>query len=419
MSRRTLLTAVAGLALLAALWAGRAGAELSSPTGCRADGRCVGLPLRFHTAGVARSTSPIWAGQWMFTDEKGTLRKGTCTFNRGAHPVPTLPAHRVAQKLPRDPSGAKSAYLTWRYGGTSEGLTAAAVWAVMHYYAADQAGSERADDPTSPLVPRLDSLAAMTGHAEVQAKAVALDREARLFSAPWRVAAHLETDGSAAVTVWSGVTPVPGVTVSVLVSGRDTPLALPTGADGTARVTVPLVPGTVTLVGLAEAPGLAQAYRGVPAFADPHGSQVLVTAGPPRTLRATATLVVPTTTTTATTTTTTTTVSPTTVPETTVPATTVPETTVPPTTVQPTTVPATTVPPTTVPPRTRSTTTTTSPPTTATETTVGTTTAPPTTVVLPPPLPHTGGRPDGGIALLATALLVGGIGLLGTLRRGA
>jgi LPXTG-motif cell wall-anchored protein len=40
-------------------------------------------------------------------------------------------------------------------------------------------------------------------------------------------------------------------------------------------------------------------------------------------------------------------------------------------------------------------------------------------VVLPPPLPRTGGRPDGGIALLATALLVGGIGLLGTLRRGA
>jgi hypothetical protein len=35
------------------------------------------------------------------------------------------------------------------------------------------------------------------------------------------------------------------------------------------------------------------------------------------------------------------------------------------------------------------------------------------------PLPTTGGRLDGGLALAATTLLVGGLGLLGTLRRGA
>ncbi|MBP8211862.1 MAG: hypothetical protein KAY11_20025, partial [Ilumatobacteraceae bacterium] len=84
------------------------------------------------------------------------------------------------------------------------------------------------------------------------------------------------------------------------------------------------------------------------------------------------------------------------------------------------------VPVTTVVPTAPSTTT---PSTTAASTTTQATAAPSTTTtssaVLTPPatastpnpwLPRTGGG-DGGAAYLATALLVGGIGLLGTLRR--
>ncbi|MEY2416635.1 MAG: hypothetical protein QOH53_1969, partial [Ilumatobacteraceae bacterium] len=30
------------------------------------DYRCAGLAIEFHTAGVAYSPGPIWAGQWLF-----------------------------------------------------------------------------------------------------------------------------------------------------------------------------------------------------------------------------------------------------------------------------------------------------------------------------------------------------------------
>ena len=131
-------------------------------------------------------------------------------------------------------------------------------------------------------------------------------------------------------------------------------------------------------------------YRGTPASPDPHGAQTQLTAGVPRTLRAEATADAPEPTTT------------TTEPE-----------------------PTTT---TTPPERELATTTTTEPaPTTTTAPEPTTTTTPPTVTIAetptttPPipttPLPRTGGRGDGSIGYLATAFLVGGIGLLGTLRR--
>ncbi|MEY2524818.1 MAG: hypothetical protein QOJ66_3383, partial [Ilumatobacteraceae bacterium] len=47
------------------------------------DYRCAGLAIEFHTGGVAYSPGPIWAGQWLFRDEVGQFRVGSCTFNRG------------------------------------------------------------------------------------------------------------------------------------------------------------------------------------------------------------------------------------------------------------------------------------------------------------------------------------------------
>lgn len=163
--------------------------------------------------------------------------------------------------------------------------------------------------------------------------------------------------------------------------------------------------GTVTVVATAKGPGAATVFRGTAASPDPQGAQTLVTGGEPIALTATARLEV--------------TPPLTTVPVTTVPVTMVPETTTTVTTTT-TTVPTTT---TTVP---TTTTTTTTVPETTTTTTIPeatTTTALPIVPITPitvqqlVSLPRTGGGGDGAVAYVATAMLVGGIGLLGTLRR--
>ena len=380
------------------------------------DYRCAGMAIEYHTAGVAYSPFPIWAGQWAFTDTAGDYHLGYCTMNRAHHPTVAAPSVPVAQTLPNDPTGAKAGYLMWRHGDTQDPLTAAALWAVAHYYAQDAAGTNRAATATYPLVPRLDMLQAASGRADLQETALALDAEAQAMSGEWALTLALDLaldpdldpdpdpdpgqpdpapesgDGLAVtITLLAGATPVPGQEVLVHVSGRDLPLAATTGTEGTTTVTVdgPLS-GTVTVVATADAPGPPVVYRGTPASPDPHGAQTQLTAGVPRTLRAEATADAPEPTTT------------TTEPE-----------------------PTTT---TTPPERELATTTTTEPaPTTTTAPEPTTTTTPPTVTIAetptttPPipttPLPRTGGRGDGSIGYLATAFLVGGIGLLGTLRR--
>ena len=120
------------------------------------DYRCAGMAIEYHTAGVAYSPFPIWAGQWAFTDTAGDYHLGYCTMNRAHHPTVAAPSVPVAQTLPNDPTGAKAGYLMWRHGDTQDPLTAAALWAVAHYYAQDAAGTNRAATATYPLVPRLD-----------------------------------------------------------------------------------------------------------------------------------------------------------------------------------------------------------------------------------------------------------------------
>src|SRR6478735_8101856 len=158
------------LGVLASAPAAHAASYEAIPAWCRpysdaGDYACAGMELPFHTAGGAAAASDIWAGQWLFTDDAGHYRLGSCTFNRGLHPRVDTPARQVAPQLPNDPSGGRSAYLTWRYGDTQDDLTAAALWALYHYYAQDPAGSTRADDPESPLVPSLDMLAFASGSA--------------------------------------------------------------------------------------------------------------------------------------------------------------------------------------------------------------------------------------------------------------
>ena len=155
------------------------------------------------------SPFPIWAGQWLFTDEAGEFRVGTCTFNRGMHPTIAVPSHVVGQAFPNDPTGAKGAYLTWRYGDTTDDLTAAAMWAVFHYYAQDAAGSNRATNPATPLVPSLDGIAADSGRADLQHMALALDAEARKMSGEWTLSVSARSDGTVVATLLAGGVPVP------------------------------------------------------------------------------------------------------------------------------------------------------------------------------------------------------------------
>ena len=370
------------------------------------DYRCAGLAISYHTAGASHSPYPIWAGQWLFVDEAGQFRVGTCTFNRGVHSTIREASHPVSQSFPNDPTGAKSAYLTWKYGDTHDNLTAAAMWAVLHFYAQDAAGSNRAQHGNSPLVPALYGLAASSGNPELQQKALDLDDEAARFGGPWKLSMTIAADGVATLTLRSGATPVAGQQISVLVIGRNLPLAATTSADGVATVTVPLSAGAVTVVATVATPGYALAFRGPAVSLSFFGAQTMVTGGAPTAAQAFARLEgAPTTTTEPTTAATSTTIASTTpIVSTTVP--------LPPIEAAVTTV----VPGTTVVPTAPSTTT---PSTTAasTTTTSSAVLTPPATASTPNPwLPRTGGG-DGGAAYLATALLVGGIGLLGTLRR--
>jgi len=368
----------------------------------RDDYRCAGEAIEFHTAGVAFSPDPIWAGQWLFRDEDGQFRVGSCTFNRGIHPTIDEPSAIVQQQFPNDPTGAKGAYLTWGYGDTTDDLTAAAMWAVFHYYAQDAAGTRRAANGEAPLVPSLDMVARASGRSDIQQKAIELDAEAAAFAGEWVIVATVDVAGQITVTVFAGPQPVLGARVSLLMSGRDSTLTVETDVTGTAHATMPVTPGPLTVVASTSAPGAALVYRGVPAGPDPQGAQRLVTGGRPRTLSATASVDVPGPPPPDTTTTTTTT----TVPETTTTSTTT-STTSPPetsTTVAETTTTSTTVP-------------------AAVETAAPPASPPPTLpaeLVLPPvpaaPLPRTGKASD-VISYLATSLLVAGIGIVGVAGR--
>jgi hypothetical protein len=408
-SRRLLIVALVGVGV-ALVWASGAwAAQLGNtmPGNCVAhtgfgepdvpgDYRCAGLVLRFHTSGVANAVSPIWAGQWLFTDPDGQFRVGTCTFNRGTHPTIHPASRTVNQAFPDDPTGQKGAYLAWRYGDTTDPLTAAAVWAVFHHYAQDPAGANYSTDPAAPLVPSLDGLAAATGRADLQTRAMALDAEANTFRNPWNLSVSARADGVVSVTLLAGTTPVPDRPITVLVGGVDSSFDATTGTDGNATVTVPLPPGTVTVVATADGPGPVQVFRGSPASPNPYGAQPLVT-GSSTELRVEAEVDGP--------------------RDTGPPDTTLPDTapaTIPATT--PATTPAIGAPD-TVPPATAS-------PDTSPTSVVADVANPdpaPSSEAVPsathPPLPVTGPGGRGGIAQLATAFLVGGIGLLGTLRR--
>jgi hypothetical protein len=340
------------------------------------DYRCAGLALDFHHDGPGHSRHPIWAGQYLFVDETGGFHRGTCVFNLGTHPLIDDPSYPVALDLPRDPDGRRAGYLLWRYGSTADDLTAAAVWAVMHYYARDAGGSKRSQPASAPLVPSLDMLAAATGRADLQERALALAAEADRLFGLWTVDLTLAPDGTASLRLLAEATPVPAFPIELFVSGSDTPLSVTTGDDGTATVTVPLpLSGTVTVAAVVDAPGRPAGYRGTPAVPSERGAQTLATAGAEVQLTVSATLEV----------------TPPSVPPT-VPETVAP--TAPPTTAPPTTDPATTPP-------------------TKPATTPAATVWPPTT----DDMPTTGGTADGVVAYLATASLVGGIGLVGTLRR--
>lgn len=388
------------------------------PGGADAAGdlRCAGLAIDFHHGGPQRSPQPLWAGQWLFVDEAGQYRVGSCTFQRGVHPSTLGPSTPVAQHFPLDVDGRRRAYLTWRHGDTTDHLTAAALWAVFHFYAQDSAGSSRSTNPDASLVPDLTQLTEMTGNQQLEDLAVALDAEAAHLSGAPALTLTFAAGDIVAASVVAGSVPFSGVPVTIT-SGPHT-FALVTGPDGTATAEVPLGDAGGVVSATASVPGDAVVYAGPPAAPDPNGVQTLLTAGTPAEVRAVTERPSTTTTTTAT-----------------LPPTTTTTTTLPPTTTT-TTLPPTTSPPTTLPPETTSTLAS----TTVAETTISapdasvafappetTTTTPRTTetveVLAPPPppgppvtLPRTGSESNGP-AYAGTALLVAGIGLLGAISR--
>lgn len=384
------------------------------------DYHCAGIALNYHVAGVNLSPSPMWAGQWLFVDERGSFRRGSCTFNRGIHPSINGASWPVAQTFPNDPSGSKGAYLTWRYGSTSDDVTAAGLWAVFHYYAQDAAGTNRAVDPTSPLVPSLDLVAAATGRADVAAMASALDAEAVRFSDPVSIDVQITADGRGEADVMAGSSPVGSITVTLAVEGAsfddgETTMSVPTDAMGAAQFAIDTSSSTnVTVSATIEGPARAQVYRGTPADPSAQFGQTMITSGAPTTLTAqvaaTITQAPPITT------------SQPDAVTTTMPLTTMPLITVPPTTMPPTTGPLTTEPaveqsvePFTDPSAT------TAPPSVAIPETVQSlvVSAPEVSApadVVDRPLPITG-RTAIGISYWATAMVVAGFGIVGALRR--
>jgi hypothetical protein len=409
------------------------------------DYRCAGSAIDFHTAGVGRSPGLIWAGQWLFVDETSRYRKGSCTFNRGIHPTIDRASVPTDQTFPMDPTGRRRAYLTWRYGDTTDDLTATAIWAVMHFYAQDAAGSNRADNANSPLVPSLQMLSEASGRQDIEDRAIALETEAERLSAPFAVSIDLSPDGHGLVRVTSGDRAVADLVVTLAIAGGsflDGSTSLGVTSDLSGHATFGFVQPTrdVTVSATALGPSAAEVYIG--AAADPvgHLPQTLITAGQPALLTASISIVfvpaattteVPTTTTEVPTTTTevptTTTEVPTTTTE--VPTTT---TEVATTTAEAATTTAESATTTTVPMTTVASTTTQPVPTstsgplfddaefdieTTTSTTTTTTPVEPTPESVPgtAPLPQTG--LDNQLAYLGTSLLVAGVGVVGAIRR--
>ncbi len=442
------------------------------------DYRCAGLAIDFHVSGVAASQHQQWAGQWLFVDEAGQFRTGSCTFNRGTHPSILGPSSRVSQSFPNDPTGRETAYLTWRYGSTADALTAAALWVVFHYDAQDAAGTTESTHPSEPLIADLGRVSEMTGRQDLEDLAVALDAEATTFATPFLLSVSIDPSGSATATLTSAGAPVASAEVASVDDAGSVRSTALTDAGGVAHFNVELVTGVNTVRVIAGSPGAAWVYLGPAAAPNPRGAQSMITGGDPELLTASAVLEVvppptepppteppptePPPTTDAPTTTqppttlveeaTTTTTSTTPIVETTTmlePTTTIAPTTtiVPTTTIAPTTTseappmflpPPPTQAPTTVAPPTQPPTTTTAAPTTmpppvfvavepppaTTAETVASTTAPTivettttmTPAVVQPKLPRTGGS-SWFAAYLATALVVGGVGLIGTVRR--
>src|SRR4029077_3265295 len=142
------------------------------------------------------------------------------------------------KQFQNEPTGAKGAYLTWGYGDTTDDLTAAAMWAVFHYYAQDAAGTRRAANGEAPLVPSLDMVARASGRTDIQEKAIELDAEAAAFAGEWAIAATVDVAGQITVTVFAGAQPVLGARVSLLMSGQDSPSTVETDAAGAPRATM-------------------------------------------------------------------------------------------------------------------------------------------------------------------------------------
>ena len=165
------------------------------------------------------STPPAWPfrrtrsgqGSGCSSTRPGSSASGRAPSTAASIQRSTRRRRSCQQQFPNDPTGAKGAYLTWGYGDTTDNLTAAAMWAVFHYYAQDAAGTRRAVNGEAPLIPSLDMVARASGR---DGRPAAGDRVStprpRQFAGEWVIAATVDLAGQIDVTVFAGTQPVLG-----------------------------------------------------------------------------------------------------------------------------------------------------------------------------------------------------------------
>ena len=238
--------------------ASRTPASTEAPT-CATTTAAPGFAIEFHTAGVAYSPAPD-LGRPVAVRRRVRPVPGRLVHVQPRHPSRPSTRRRspVSQLFPNDPTGAKGAYLTWRYGDTTDNLTAAAMWAVFHYYAQDGAGTRRALDAAAPLIPSLGMIAGASGERRTADRRDRARRRGQRGSrGSGRSQSRWRTDGQIDVAVVAGAQPVAGAAVTLLISGQDAPTTVFTDAAGSAHSTMPPAPGAMTVVASTSAPGAA------------------------------------------------------------------------------------------------------------------------------------------------------------------
>ena len=236
------------------------------------------------------STRPAWRSRrarsgrdnGCSSTKSGQFRVGSCTFNRGIHPTIDVPSVAGDTELPQRPhwsQGRVPHLAIRRHHRRSHGRgDVGRVPLLRPGRRRHQAGCEcerRRSFHRSGWSP-------VPAGATTSRPVPSSSMPRRLaLPGPGRSRPRWERMAQIDVALVAGTEPVGGASVTLLMSGQDAPVRVRTDAAGLAQSTMPVVPGSMTVVASTSTPGPAVVYRGRPAGPDPHGAQRLVTGGAP------------------------------------------------------------------------------------------------------------------------------------------